>query len=49
MVGGGDAPPVVDAEVIEPELDRNDSFHPSNAEPTSKAGRRTYTLSDFER
>ncbi len=41
--------PILDAEVIESELDRTDLPPHWNAEPAHSAGRRTYTFSDFER
>jgi hypothetical protein len=40
---------VVDAAVIEPEPERTYSPPRSNAERSSRVGRRTYPLSDFER
>jgi len=41
--------PILDAEVIESEPDRTDLPPRWNAEPAHSAGRRTYTISDFER
>ena len=49
LLGGGDAAPVVDAERIEPAPDRSDLPPSSNAERAGSAGRRTYTIRDFER
>ncbi len=51
LVHRGDATPIVDAEVIEPEAepDRTGLALSSNAEQASCTGRRTYTLRDFER
>ena len=49
LVGGGDAAPVVDPELVEPEAERTDLSPKLNAELSSRAGRKTYTLSDFER
>ena len=51
LVHGGDATPIVDAEVIEPEPDpdRTGLAPRWNAKQASYAGRRTYTISDFER
>ena len=40
---------LVDAELVEPEPDGTYSPPRSNAERSSRPGRRTYTLSDFER
>ena len=48
LLGGGDAAPVVDAELVEPEPDRTDLPPRSNAERTTNAGRRTYALRDSE-
>jgi hypothetical protein len=56
LVGPIDAEPssprageIVDAEVIESEPDRTDLPPRWNAEPAHSAGRRTYTIKDFER
>jgi hypothetical protein len=43
----GDADPIVDAELIEPEADHIGLPPGSNAEPAHSAGRRTYTIRDF--
>ena len=48
LLGGGDAAPVVDAELVEPEPDRTDLPPRSNAERTTNAGRRAYALRDSE-
>ena len=48
FLGGGDAAPVVDAELVEPEPERTDLLPRSNAERTTNAGRRTYALRDSE-
>jgi hypothetical protein len=47
LVGGSDADPIVDAELVELGADGTDSSPRSNAEPASNADRRTYTPSDF--
>jgi hypothetical protein len=44
-----DCDPISDAEVVEPEPDRTDTPHDAMAERAGNGGRRTYTLSDFER
>jgi len=49
LVPGGDATPIVDAEVIEPAPDCTDFLDSSSVERASNAGRRTYTFKDFER
>ncbi len=49
LVHGGDATPIVDAEVIEPEPDCTDLLGSSSVEQASNAGRRTYSVKDFER
>ncbi len=46
---GGDATPIVDAEVIEPEPDCTEFLESSSVERASNAGRRTYSVRDFER
>ena len=50
LVHGGDATPIVDAEVIEPEPEPDRTGLPPslNTERALEAGRRTYTLRDFE-
>jgi hypothetical protein len=47
LVGGGDAAPVVDAELVESGPQFSDLPPGSNAELTPDAGRRTYTVGDF--
>jgi hypothetical protein len=51
LVRGGDATPIVDAEVIrpEPEPDCTDFLDSSSVERASHAGRRTYSVRDFSR
>ncbi len=49
LVGGVDAAPVVDAELVESGPQLTDVPPRSNAEPTPNAGRRTYTVGDFSR
>ncbi len=49
LVDGGDATPIVDAQVIEPEPDCTDFLDSSNVGRASNAGRRTYSVRDFER
>src|SRR5262249_12869881 len=49
LVRSNDGEPIVDAEVIEPEPDRTDLPRRSPAGGASCAGRKTYTLKDFER
>ncbi len=49
LVHGGDATPIVDAEVIEPEPDCTEFLDGSSVERASNAGRRTYSVKDFER
>lgn len=49
LVGGGEATPTVDAEVIEPEPDGTDLPRGSKPERATYGGRKTYTVSDFER
>ena len=48
-VRSNDGEPIVDAEVIEPEPDGTDLPPSLNTEHALEAGRRTYTLRDFER
>jgi hypothetical protein len=47
LVGGGDAAPEVDAELVESGPQLTDLPPRSNAELTPNAGRRTYTVGDF--
>jgi hypothetical protein len=49
LVHGGDVTPIVDAEVIEPVPDCTDFLESSSVERASNAGRRTYSVKDFER
>ena len=49
LVGGGDAAPVVDAELVESGPQLTDLPPMSNAELTPHVGRRTYTVGDFWR
>ena len=49
VVRSNDGEPIVDAEVIEPEPDSTDLPPRLNTERALEAGRRTYTLRDFER
>jgi hypothetical protein len=49
LVRSNDGEPIVDAEVIEPEPDGTDLPPSLNTERALEAGRRTYTLRDFER
>jgi hypothetical protein len=48
LVGGGHAGPIVDAELIESEPDRTDLLPSSSAKRASNAGRRAYTIRDFD-
>ena len=48
LVASCDASPVVDAEVIESEPDRTDLLPSSSAKRASNAGRRAYTIRDFD-
>jgi hypothetical protein len=49
LVRGSDAQPIVDAELVELESERTDAPSGSNGDHASHAGRRTYTIRDFER
>jgi hypothetical protein len=49
LVRSNDGEPIVDAEVIEPEPDGTDVPPSLSTERALEAGRRTYTLRDFER
>jgi hypothetical protein len=49
LVRSNDGGPIVDAEVIEPEPHGTDLPPSLNTEHALEAGRRTYTLRDFER
>jgi hypothetical protein len=49
LVRGNDGEPIVDAEVIEPEPHGTDLPPSLKTERALEAGRRTYTLRDFER
>ncbi len=48
LVHGGDVTPIMDAEVIEPEPDCTHFLDSSSVEQASNAGRRTYSVKDFE-
>ena len=48
LVRGNDCDPILDAEVIESEPDRTDLLPSSSAKRASNAGRRAYTIRDFD-
>jgi len=48
LVRGNECDPIVDAEVIESEPDRTDLLPRSSAKRASNAGRRAYTIRDFD-